>query len=157
MEFFKTPKIVGQNLAVTLWGWWWHQEQKICTQLICFPTDESMERRNPKVNKSELRECRWGMRASQKPSPCVTGDIQATRMTCFNSHTGKAHNCNKPQNSIGWDLFPLCLPPRLQCSGFICISLFVVSTFHADFWPDFAPPSGNTKDSPKGRCPYAKE
>lgn len=77
-------------------------------------------------------------------------------MTYFNSHTGKAQNCiNKPRNSIGWDLFSLSLLPRLQCSGFIDISLFVVSTLHVVFWPDFAPPSGNTKDGPKGRCPEA--
>lgn len=75
-------------------------------------------------------------------------------MTDFNSHTGKAQNCiNKLQNSIEWDLFPFSLPPRLQYSGFICISLFVVSTMHVGFWPDFAPPSGSVKDGPKRRCP----
>lgn len=75
-------------------------------------------------------------------------------MTDFNSHTGKAHNCiNKLQNSIECDLFPFSLPPRLQYSGFICISLFVVSTLHVGFWPDFAPPSGSVKDGPKGQCP----
>lgn len=50
-------------------------------------------------------------------------------------------------------MFPLSLFPRLQCSLFICISLFVVSTLQAGFWPDFAPPSGNTKDGPNGKCP----
>lgn len=74
-------------------------------------------------------------------------------MTYFNSHTRKAQNCiNKLQNSIGWGLFPFSLPPRLQCSGFIGRSLFVVSKLHAGFWPDFAPPSGTAKDGTKWRC-----
>lgn len=88
----------------------------------------------------------------KKPHPGKTHKYE--RMTDFNSHTGKAQNCiNKLQNSIEWDLFPFSLPPRLQYSGFICISLFVVSTLHVGFWPDFAPPSGSVKDGPKGRCP----
>lgn len=122
------------------------------TQLICCPTEESMERWKPKVNKSGYGNVAEWVRGSKKTPSRQDSQVWKDDGLEF-PHWESPELYQQAAEFNRMRFVSLFLTSQVAVFWIYCISLFVVSTLHVGFWPDFAPPSGSVKDGPKGRCP----